>query len=111
MIVFAIKEGTTIWSDNNGDHKAGRVPLHQPLLVLEKKNEKWYSIARPGNLSLPTQPNYPDYWVKKSDTLLVKPAPEPEPEPDPEDPPAPQGDVSDMEAAQAIVTLLKWMRG
>lgn len=104
MIVYAIKENTTIWSDNNATHKAGRVPLHQPLRVKSDSNQSWYAIERPDNISLPPQSDYPDYWVKRSDVLLSIVTPDPEPEPDP------VWFVSDQHLADAIVTIMKWFK-
>ena len=108
MIVYAIKEGTTIWSDNNADHKAGRVPLHQPLTVISERNQSWYAIRRPSNLSLQPQENYPDYWVKRSDVLLVLPTPPITPPITP--PVTPSGPITDAMAAQALVVLIGWLK-
>lgn len=108
MIVYAKKEGTVIWSDNDGTHKAGRVPLHESLVVLSESNISWYAIARPVNISLPVQPAYPDYWVKRGDVLTELPADGPEPSPEPEEEPV--GSVTDEQAAAAIVTLLRWLK-
>ena len=101
MVVYAVKEGTVIWSDNNKTHKAGRVPLHEPLNVLADKGE-WFIIERPLNISLPEQPGYPNYFVRASDTIgyvieggaAITPA----------------VGITDKDAADAILTLLKWLK-
>jgi len=102
MIVYAKKEGTIIWSDNNKTHKAGRVPIHTMLIVLSVKAQAgWYSIKRPLRLSLEPNPKYPDYWVRIEDTVTSFE----------EEPPPPLVGVTDEDAAQAILTLLKWLKG
>lgn len=105
MIVFARKEGTIIWSDNNSTHKAGRVPIDEPLTVLAEKTD-WLAIERPGNLSLEPQPGYPNYWVKRDDTIAEAAVEVPDPEPEPWVP----DKVSDTSAAAAVLTLLKWFK-
>ena len=107
MIVYAIKEGTVIWSDNDGIHKAGRVPLHEPLSVTSSSNMKWYAINRPANLSLEANRDYPDYWVKRSDVISAIPVVIPE---DPSEPVRPFFGPTDEAAAVAIVTILKWLK-
>ena len=106
MLVYAKKEGTYIWSDNNGSHKAGKVPLHEPLFTHGEKPSGWYAINRPDNLSLPVQPGYPDYWVKVGDTVL-HPGDDPDPTPDPT---PDSGSVSDADAADAIVRLIRYFK-
>lgn len=109
MIVFARKEGTYIWSDNNGTHKAGKVPLHEPLFTDGERPSGWYLLtARPRNLSLPENPSYPDYWVKVGDT--VNEVSVPDPDPGDNDPGLVIGEVSDNDLAIAIVVFLKWLK-
>ena len=107
--IYAAIDGTIIWSSGDKLHKQGRVPLHEPLTVLREYAQNWFIIERPTNISLDPNPSYPDYWVYSTEileTLPVTPDPDPEdpqPDPDPEQ-------VSDEEFAQALVTMLKWMR-
>ena len=109
MIVYARKEGTYIWSDNNGSHKAGKVPLHTPLFTSGEYPSGWYALnERPANLSLSPQPSYPHYWVKVGDTLAGLPE-EFEPIPEPPVILAPGG-VTDAEAIAAIFMLFKWFK-
>ena len=105
MIVYARKDKTYIWNDNNGTHKAGWVPLFTPLVTGGEKPAGWYAIARPIDLSLSPDPIYPEYWVKVGDTTeATDPTPEPTPEPTP-------GEViSDAQAAVSIIALLKWWK-
>lgn len=103
MIVYARKEKTYIWSDNNGTHKAGWVPIYEPLVTPGEGPAGWYAIARPLNISLREHPSYPDYWVKVGDTSAkVEPAPTPEP--------IPREFISDTDAAVAVIALLKWFK-
>jgi hypothetical protein len=104
MIIYAATEGTVIYSDNKRTHKAGRVPLHEPLTVIKQYLENWFKIDRPANISLPEDPNYPNYWVHREQIIETIPDPQdPPPEPDPEN-------ISDFEAAAAIVTLIKYLK-
>ena len=108
MLVYAVKEGTVIWSDHRSVHKAGRVPKGQSLTVISTKVGGWYSIDRPANLSLPGDPMYPKYWVKVSDTVETIIVPDQGPVLDPI--PAPLGTVTDMSAAVALLTIMKWWK-
>ena len=99
MIVYARKEKTYIWSDNNSSHKAGWVPIYEPLDTDGERPSGWYAIARPLHISLPIDPSYPDYWVKVGDTVAEVPPPEPDPIL-----------ISDTDAAVAIIALLKWWK-
>jgi len=104
MIVYARKEGTVIWSDNNKSHKAGRVPIYTPLLIL-KESGGCYKIERPENISLPFDPNYPSCWVATGDCVsaFTEDAP---PDPDPEDDEC----ITEIEVAVALTVVLKWLK-
>ena len=103
-VVYARKEKTYIWSDNNETHKAGWVPIYEPLDTDGEGPRGWYAIKRPLNISLPVDPAYPFYWVKVGDTVEKYSEPEPVPTP------VSHGDVTDWEVAESIVTILKWLR-
>jgi len=108
MVIYARKEGTYIWSDNNGTHKAGKVPQYEPLFTHGEKPDGWYSIERPKNLSLAPDSSYPSYWVKVGDTVKEVPGevPGPAPSPTEEEPLT----VTDEGLAVAIITILKWFK-
>jgi hypothetical protein len=111
MIVYAIKEGTVIWSDHRSVHKAGRVPLHEPLTVISESVGGWYAIDRPANLSLPEDPNYTKHWVKTGDTTArISDPVDPPVDPGAPDPGLVIGEVSDNDLAIAIVVILKWLK-
>lgn len=110
-IVYAAHADTIIYSDLGRRHKAGRVPLHEPLIVLSVY-QNWYKIERPENISLDPDPAYPDYWVHNTDVIVSLPAPDPVPDPDPTPEPDPiPGVPTDEEAAVAVMILLKWLKG
>lgn len=111
--IYAAYEGAVIWSDPNKVHKAGRVPLHEPLTVIQEMHQNWFVIERPENISLDPNPTYPDYWVYRTEIIEGLPVPDPIPTPDPTPDPLPEPDlesVSDEEAAGAILTLIKYYR-
>ncbi len=107
VIIYAVQDEAIIWSDNHKVHKAGRVPLHEPLFVIRSYGQNWFEIRRPVNLSLPENTAYPDYWVHRDDITEDLPAPIPDPDPDPE--PTPD-EISDDDAAVASLTVIKWYR-
>ncbi len=110
-MVYAAKEGTVIWSDHTNTHKAGRVPLHEPLTVIKANVGSHHKIARPDNLSLPHDPIYPHYYVKRSDVvdsfsdLPIDPPADPG-----DDDGLALGDISDNDAAIAMIVILKWFK-
>ena len=99
--VYAATDETIIWSDNKRVHKAGRVPLHEPLTVIREYGN-WFEIARPANLSLPGAAAYPDYWVHFDDVIMINPG-------DPQEPPDP-GNIPEEEVAFAILTVLRYLK-
>lgn len=106
MIVYALKEGTVIWSHHDDSHKAGRVPQYTALTVIKEVGSH-YRIDRPDNITLPPDPDYPNYYVKIGDTLADVPVAPIDPVlPDPIE----EGEVTDEGMAVAIITILKWMR-
>lgn len=110
MIVYARKSPTNIWSDNNKAHKAGKVPLHEPLEVISESGG-CYAIKRPATISLPPQPNYPNYWVATGDVLDEMPVTtEPSDGSESDGPGLVIGEVSDNDLAIAIVVILKWLK-
>jgi len=108
--VYARVEGTIIFSDNNGTHKAGRVPINTPLEVIKTSNF-WYAIERPINLSLPENPSYPSYWVRAIDIMLSPAGVVEEPrDPGIPIPPWHSDVITDEAAAAAMLTLIRWVK-
>ena len=97
MQVYAIADGTIIWSSVRANHKQGRVVAGCPLVVMNRSGT-WYEIEEP-ELDREVKPEYGNFWVRVEDTVLGVP---------PVDPPV-EG-VSDMDAAVAILTLLQYMK-
>ena len=96
MIVYAKKVDTVIWSQRNKNHKEGKVPRLEPLVV-ENEYGMWYRIKRPKNLVEAPEPRRERYFVLIEDTLATLPEPD-------------LSEISDEQAAWAIAVLLKWLR-
>ena len=105
--VYAAHIDTVIWSDNKKVHKAGKVPLGEPLRII-RVYINWRKIERPANISLPVNDAYPDYWVHANDVVYTDPMPVPEDPP--VDPPPEPGDIPEEEVAAAILLLLRWLK-
>lgn len=104
MIIYAAFSNTVVWSDNKRIHKAGKVPLHEPLTVISEYAQHWYRIERPTNITLAENPSYPNYWIYGDQILEELPGdPDPNPEPEP-------GTISDADAAAALILFLKWWK-
>ena len=105
--VYAISPYTYVYADNKGSHKQGKA---YPPRVLKVKNvwqTSWYEIEDPGALDRPIdRGKYPAFWVRQAEVGHIAPQPEPDPEPEP----IPGWGVSDEQAANAIVILLKWLK-
>jgi hypothetical protein len=110
--IYAARVDTPIWSDRSKIHKAGKVPIYEPLTVINQYSENWFSIERPVDISLPADPLYPNYWAHLDDVILALPGedPGPIPDPDPNPIPAPEELVTDKEVALAILTILRWYK-
>ena len=99
-----IPQGTRIWADNKMLHKQGRAADDIPLYpgLIEKEYDTWMRVKlTQKDIDKPLEEIYPDFWVEKS--LLVEWEDQ-----IPTQPPA--GTISDEQAAQAVVTLLKYCR-
>lgn len=106
--LFAKVPYAYVWGDNNGTHKQGKAYPWQPLVVL-KENKDWVKIE-PLELDRKVdRSEYPDFWVRKVDVSTAIQTPPPAAPPPPSSPlPAPT--VGEQEVAQAIITILKWIR-
>lgn len=96
-----IPKDTRIWADNKMLHKQGRATDDIPLYpsFIEKEYDTWIRVRlTQRDIDKPLENIYPDFWVEKS--LLVEWG---ELEPTPA--------ISDEQAAEAIVTLLKYIKG
>ena len=101
--IYAAYDGAIVWSDFDKIHKAGRVPQYEPLTVIRPYAKNWFIIERPENISTVPDPKYPDYYIYR--TEIVEELPEDTiPEIDPE------GQVTDTEAAMAILLVLQWLK-
>lgn len=79
LVVYPKSPYCYIWADNNESHKQGKAFPAQPLRI-DRQTGDWYQIQplpldRPVDLDL-----YPNYWVKKSETVVSHGNGEPEPE-------------------------------
>ncbi len=97
-IVYCKQDNAVVWSDTGPVHKAGRIPLGERLVVLSIESG-WYKIERPEHISLPVQPNYPNYFIdpavcQNTPVGGITPTPTPTPVP------VPAGDVG---AALAVI--------
>lgn len=105
-IIYAAIPDAVIWSDNKRVHKAGKVPLHEPLTVIRQYSQNWFKIERPTNITLDVDPIYPNYWVYRTQIINELPG-----ESDPTPTPTPDSElISDLDAAYSIITLLNWWR-
>ena len=102
--VYAIVDGTIIWSSFHKSHKQGRVPSGAALEVLSD-NGSWLEIEEP-ELDREVKTGYPNFWVEKDFVSSGKPYPTPQPSPQP----TPEGAVSDAEMAEAVCVIVKWLK-
>ena len=102
--VYAMNDGTVIWSSFHKSHKQGRVSAGTPLVVLSD-NGAWLEIVKP-ILDREVKEGYPNFWVEESGVVPIGPVPQPDPSPQP----TPEGAVSDAQAASAVMVVLKWFK-
>jgi len=111
---YAAQDHLQIFSDHEGVHKAGRVPLNTPLYVI-RTYDNCYQIERPVPLysGMGTEPavvdaNYPNYWVPVAQALDV---PVEVPQDAPGDTPEAPGAPITAQDALAFVKVLRYVLG
>jgi hypothetical protein len=103
--VYAASDNLELWgfhdSTSVNRHKQGKVPLHEPLAVIDADIAGWFQVEKPAHISVVAEP-YPSYWVEQKNVLLVNPSPAPAPGPAPV-----AGALSDAEIAKFV----RWALG
>jgi len=96
-----------VWATNKADHKQTKAYPHHGLRVISIWQNAWYEIEEPPVLDGRTLSGN-NFWVRQSDVSLNPPEDIQDPLPTPD--PIPTYGVSDEQAANAIVTILKYLR-
>ena len=111
MVVYAKVDGTIIWSSVRANHKQGRVMANVPMSVIGDSGG-WYEISEDveGYLDREVADGYPNFYVAMADVVDQPPVEEPPVDPPPVEPIDLDDDVTDTEAAIAIMRLLKWLK-